>query len=818
MASSGWLQEAHSDDSELTEESEDELPTVTPAGPRRPMYDSDESEEEEKRTVKTAKQKMWEQMTTVCKQIKQHLRIKDFVQLLSDFMELNQQLGKAQNIVDKEGVPVFYIRALVRLEDVVNETTKEEHKKMSRNNAQSFNKLKAGLKKNGKSYETELAEFRTNPVASEDSFDEEDSEDEEAKAVPVGDDEDSDWGSDDEDEDDFSEDDDDEDYDFGDRGTGTENRRKFWELKPGQTNESAVTITKKERARKAKTPGAVKVVGEGPSKVVYTPLLIENTLKEIREMRGRKSGKTKEYLEKLNEILEVLVDEAKKLEVIKLIIIYQFEQAVNAVNYIMKKDIWNTTCDHLVTLVNGIDLATEGDRKELDTNFVMYIERLNEELKKVLINIDPAHPDYLERMKDYLKLTSVIHRFETYYAGKPELARIALLKLEHIHYVHSSLREKMQAKFAHQPDQTYFKEGEDFTGQVEALLQQVLEVKNKDYDVKAMLMVSFHYSLHGNYVKAREYFQMTELHENFIADPQIQVLYNRGLAQLGLCAFANGKIVEAFHALNEIVASMRIRDFLGQSGALTQYKTEQQEREAKRRLLPFHMHMNSSLLEAMYFITAMLIDVPKIPSNDYDPYGQFDSDIFRKLIQFYEKKALIGPPENNRDYIIQTIDILKRGAWKEAQDTLKLMPAWKIFPLAEQATQNILPQLKQSAMVTYIFAHRKIYESFSLEQLAKMFELSQKICQMTVAKLIETGSLKAEISGDNVSIHPQQSSKSAFLIQSIHQKIGTTAELNTKLQDYKGLLTKLQTEVLEQKKMFMQRGVTGNQPTIPKRK
>jgi len=52
---------------------------------------------------------------------------------------------------------------------------------------------------------------------------------------------------------------------------------------------------------------------------------------------------------------------------------------------------------------------------------------------------------------------------------------------------------------------------------------------------------------------------------------------------------------------------------------------------------------------------------------------------------------------------------------------------------------------------------------------------------MTVAKLIETGSLKAEISGDNVSIHPQQSSKSAFLIQSIHQKIGTTAELNTKL-------------------------------------
>jgi len=97
------------------------------------------------------------------------------------------------------------------------------------------------------------------------------------------------------------------------------------------------------------------------------------------------------------------------------------------------------------------------------------------------------------------------------------------------------------------------------------------------------------------------------------------------------------------------------------------------------------MHMNSSVIEAMYFITAMLIDVPKIHINSYDHYGNFDSDIFRKLITFYEKKALIGPPENNRDFIIQTIDILKRGAWKQAHEMLKRMPAWKIFPLAEAA-------------------------------------------------------------------------------------------------------------------------------------
>ncbi len=73
--------------------------------------------------------------------------------------------------------------------------------------------------------------------------------------------------------------------------------------------------------------------------------------------------------------------------------------------------------------------------------------------------------------------------------------------------------------------------------------------------------------------------------------------------------------------------------------------------------------MNSSLIESVYFLTALLVDVPKMGINKLDPYGSFRSAIFRKLINFYDKKVLIGPPENNRDYIIASIDLLKRGTW-----------------------------------------------------------------------------------------------------------------------------------------------------------
>lgn len=66
-------------------------------------------------------------------------------------------------------------------------------------------------------------------------------------------------------------------------------------------------------------------------------------------------------------------------------------------------------------------------------------------------------------------------------------------------------------------------------------------------------------------------------------------------------------------------------------------------------------------------------------------------------------------------------------------------------------------------MVTYIFAHRKIYESFSFEQLVKMFELSKEICLMTVTKLIEVELLSATISADNIKIHASTSTKFEFL-------------------------------------------------------
>lgn len=49
------------------------------------------------------------------------MKIRDVTKCLEEFELLGKAYGKAKSIVDKEGVPRFYIRILADLEDYLNE-------------------------------------------------------------------------------------------------------------------------------------------------------------------------------------------------------------------------------------------------------------------------------------------------------------------------------------------------------------------------------------------------------------------------------------------------------------------------------------------------------------------------------------------------------------------------------------------------------------------------------------------------------------------------------------------------------------------------
>lgn len=63
----------------------------------------------------------FEELTNFIKTIRNAMKIRDISKCLEEFEQLCRAFIKSKAIVDKEGVPQFYIRLLADLEDYLNQ-------------------------------------------------------------------------------------------------------------------------------------------------------------------------------------------------------------------------------------------------------------------------------------------------------------------------------------------------------------------------------------------------------------------------------------------------------------------------------------------------------------------------------------------------------------------------------------------------------------------------------------------------------------------------------------------------------------------------
>lgn len=47
-------------------------------------------------------------------------------------------------------------------------------------------------------------------------------------------------------------------------------------------------------------------------------------------------------------------------------------------------------------------------------------------------------------------------------------------------------------------------------------------------------------------------------------------------------------------------------------------RSAEQEKVEKQRLMPFHMHINLELLECVYLVSAMLLEIPYMAAHEFD--------------------------------------------------------------------------------------------------------------------------------------------------------------------------------------------------------
>jgi translation initiation factor 3 subunit C len=224
----------------------------------------------------------------------------------------------------------------------------------------------------------------------------------------------------------------------------------------------------------------------------------------------------------------------------------------------------------------------------------------------------------------------------------------------------------------------------DTTALIHSLCVHLYKAGNTLLRTRAMLSHIFHHALYNNFYTARDMLLMSHLQESIhSADVATQILYNRTVVQLGLCAFRLGLIKEAQATLLEIFTTQRVKELLAQGVHQQRFQTltPEQEKAEKQRQLPFHMHINTELLEAAFLVSSMLVEIPLLASIDSEEQKRKTiSKPFRRLLDFADRQVFTGPPESTRDHIMQASKALQDGEWEKCRDLIQDIKIWSLMP------------------------------------------------------------------------------------------------------------------------------------------
>ncbi|WBY55941.1 eukaryotic translation initiation factor 3 subunit C [Plasmodium yoelii yoelii] len=773
--------------------------------------DSSSSEEEE-RVIKSHEGKRLDFYENIEDNLNDSMENDDFSQLLKEYDNLYKFMVKE----DPDSIPNFVIIYLDKLTKYVDTTFQNnvEKKNLSKNKAQTLNKLRAKIRKCSELYQNKLNQYLENPDKFKDDLgrrrkDEDDDEDDDDDDDDEEDEEDEDEEDEDEkkdktnkedgdEEDERDEEDDwsyseDAEYASDEEDDKTKKAMSKWGLKTSEKVDSKKKVakvkkSKKEGTKKKDDKGSHIDDNQSSKKKTYAELLntknlsedvIRNRVKSVIEKRGRKGLDKHEHINILSKLCEIAktISTQSYIEVLEHLINLEFD-VVSSVYTYMSFNIWNKTFKYIELILDLLiqnehfylvsiniteeiaEVTEESNEKEKISKscktLISFLAKLDDELLKALLYIDVQTEEYRKRLGKTVHMISLLYKgykYVKYTKNLPDLAiYISTRILDHLYYKPELPFKQIwgfvkNGKEYVEKQQTGTKEesnestdsDESPKDVVEKFVCEIFEHGTKQQRLRALLQLSYNKSLYDEFLEARELLNVGNIHELAISsDVQTQILYNRNLIQLGLCAFRHGRIYEAHCCLVEICSQNKHRELIAQgiSTLKNQEKTIEQERTEKRRLLSFHMHISIELIECVNNICAMLLEVPNLAKHSYESKKDIISRQFRRFLDIYDKQIFNSPPENNREIIILATKYLQKGNWKMCCEKIFSLSIWPKFTDKEKVQAILKEKIKQEAMRTYIFRYISVYDSFSIDQLCVMFDLPQNTVHSILSKMM----------------------------------------------------------------------------------
>ena len=271
----------------------------------------------------------------------------------------------------------------------------------------------------------------------------------------------------------------------------------------------------------------------------------------------------------------------------------------------------------------------------VQANLLSFLERLDVALMNSLKDIESGSTDYVVRLADGDDLEECCVQVYDYYVRWEKLsagAKVAAMRISHMYYKHDMIvSAKAKAAGVAVPDTKVV---------IHTLALQIYrDATDERTKTRTMLMQIYHHALHDRFYVARDMLLMSRQQENIaFEDVNTQILFNRVMTQIGLCAFRVGKVEDAHTCLSEISNGARGEPMWRYKELLAQGITSRgrdaspdQEKLERRRMLPYHMHINLDLVEACHMTTAMLLEVPNMAANTWNPNKTVISRNFRPV-------------------------------------------------------------------------------------------------------------------------------------------------------------------------------------------
>ncbi|KAK6949805.1 hypothetical protein K445DRAFT_321577 [Daldinia sp. EC12] len=691
--------------------------------------ESEESDDDAPKTLKSAKDKQFAELESIIDTIEKRQKINDWGAVSVEFDKLNRQAAK---ISERGRTPKLYIKALVELEDAMNETISKQKvtpKKMNATSARGLNAVKQKIKKLKQDYQSQVDAYREDPLdflASD--------EEEEAPAP-----------------------------------------------KPKKAKADVYADQVEEDQEGFAT------VGKGGKTLQFTPESIFKHLRAILESRGKKNTDRVEQIKIMEKLLEVAATPYQQIKVLLTLVSARFDLGSGGTAS-MPLEHWKAAEKEISTLFEVlesnreyivIENAEEWDDDEkpptlqpgekyikIPGSIVSYVERLDDELTRSLQSIDPHTSEYIERLTDEGSLYNVIFRGLLYYetlakdtslqTPQDSLNRIVMRRLEHVYFkpaqVVKILEENAWKPVPADVESTITPRGSisDATSLLNVLCNYLFVNSEGIIRARAMLCQIYFLALHDEYYKARDMMLMSHLQETIGSfDVQTQILYNRTLVQVGLCAFRKGLVYEAQNTLQEICGSGRQKELLAQGVMIQRYAqvSPEQERLEKQRQLPFHMHINLELLECVYLTCSMLLEIPLLAQTGSSPdiKKRVISKTYRRMLEYHERQIFTGPPENTRDHVMQASRALAAGEWKKATNFIHSIKIWDLMPNTEEIKTMLSKQIQEEGLRTYLFTYAPYYDTLAISTLSSMFELEDRKVSAIVSKMISHEELAAAL-------------------------------------------------------------------------